>query len=139
MKKMLAFATVVILAVTTGCSQTPKANTADNNSGPQIKFDTLAYDYGTIQQGGNGAHEFVFVNTGNKPLVLSNVRSSCGCTIPEWPKDPIKSGEKSGIKVKYDTRRVGPFSKSITVYSNAKNTPVVLRIKGTVAQTAQNK
>lgn len=137
MKKMLAFAAAVILVVTTGCSQTPKANMGDNN-GPQIKFDTVAYDYGNVQLGGNGVHEFVFENTGTKPLVLSNVRSSCGCTIPEWPKDPIKSGEKASIKVKYDTRRVGPFSKSITVYSNAGTAPVVvLRIKGTVSQAAK--
>ncbi len=134
MKKMLTFATAVILAITTGCSQTPNNNTADNSSGPVIKFDSVAYDYGNVQQGGNGVHEFVFENTGSQPLVLSNVRSSCGCTVPQWPKDPIKSGEKASIKVQYNTRLMGPFSKSITVYSNGSKTPVILRIKGTVVQ-----
>ena len=79
---------------------------------------------------------FVFKNTGKEPLILKNVRSSCGCTVPEWPKEPIKRGSKGTIKVSYNTRITGSFSKSITVYSNAEGEPVVLKIKGKVDAAA---
>jgi hypothetical protein len=84
--------------------------------------------------GGDGTCEFIFKNTGKDPLVLKNVRSSCGCTIPQWPKEPIKKGEQGKIKVRYNTRITGTFSKSISVYSNAGNMPVVLVIKGKVEE-----
>jgi len=97
-----------------------------------IVFEKLVHDYGTIKQGGDGNTEFVFTNKGESPLVLKNVRSSCGCTVPSWPREPIAPGETGSIKVKYNTARVGSFSKSITVSSNAVNSRVVLRIKGNV-------
>lgn len=97
-----------------------------------IIFDKLVHDYGTIEQGGDGNCVFTFTNKGEKPLVLSNVRASCGCTVPQWPREPIPPGEKGEIKVKYNTTSVGPFNKSITVYSNAANSTVRLAIKGQV-------
>ncbi|MDZ7740844.1 MAG: DUF1573 domain-containing protein [Bacteroidota bacterium] len=75
---------------------------------------------------------FTFTNKGQKPLVLSNVRASCGCTVPQWPREPVAPGEKGEIKVKYNTNRPGSFNKSITVNSNAANSMVRLRIKGQV-------
>jgi len=118
-----------------GCSQNTEVK-AQSKSGAEISFETEDHDFGKIQQGGDGTFEFVFRNTGKEPLVLSNVRSSCGCTVPEWPKEPIRKGESGVIKVSYNTRITGSFSKSITVYSNAGGEPVVLVIKGTVEKSA---
>lgn len=137
MKKILASVLFVIATFTISCSQTPATSEKKSVMGPAIEFKTTEHDFGTFTQGGNGTFEFVFTNTGSEPLILSNVRSSCGCTIPEWPKDPIKAGESSVIKVSYDTQRIGNFNKSISVYSNAQEAPVVLQIKGVItAKTA---
>ncbi len=97
-----------------------------------IKMDKLTHDYGTIQQGGNGECEFKFTNNGKEPLVITNCQGSCGCTVPQWPKEPILPGKSSVIKVKYDTNRVGGIYKTVTINSNAKSGNVVLTIKGTV-------
>lgn len=97
-----------------------------------ISFAALAHDYGTIEQGSDGSCEFKFTNSGQTPLVLSNVRASCGCTVPTWPREPILPGKEGIIKVVYNTSLVGSFNKSITVNSNAKNNTVLLNIKGTV-------
>lgn len=103
------------------------------NSGPKIKFETLEHDYGTIDQYSDGTCKFVFTNTGDKPLIISNAKGSCGCTIPSWPKEPIAPGASSVITVHYDTKRVGRFGKTVTLQSNATNYPTkVLRIKGEV-------
>ena len=111
------------------------ANTDKNKKvkEPEITFESLVHDYGNIMQGDNGTCEFVFKNTGKADLLLTNCRSSCGCTVPEWPKDPIAPGKKATIKVKYNTQRVGAINKSITVESNAVNNRVVLNIKGNVS------
>jgi hypothetical protein len=74
----------------------------------------------------------VFKNTGKAELILTNCRSSCGCTVPSWPKDPIPPGKKASIKVKYNTQRIGQINKTITVESNAVNDRVVLKITGNV-------
>ncbi|GLB50878.1 DUF1573 domain-containing protein [Neptunitalea lumnitzerae] len=98
-----------------------------------IEFTTQEIDYGTIAKGSNGIRTFEFTNTGEAPLVITNVYSSCGCTIPKKPEEPIAPGKTGVIEVKYNTTRVGPISKTITVHSNAKNAPTIaLRIKGTV-------
>lgn len=101
---------------------------------PQITFSFLEYDYGQIYQGDNGTCEFEFKNTGKSPLLITNARSSCGCTVPEWPKTEIAPGKKGVIKVKYDTNRIGAIHKTITISSNAETASVTLRIKGNVSQ-----
>jgi len=98
----------------------------------RIEFENNTYDFGDLEFGSNGTCEFVFTNKGKEPLILSNVRSTCGCTVPEWPDKPVKEGESEIIRVSYDTYRVGAFTKVITVYSNAVNSPVRLFIKGRV-------
>ncbi len=103
-----------------------------SSNGPEISFDKVVHDYGTIYKDADGNCEFKFTNTGNEPLVLSTVRSSCGCTVPKWPREPILPGKSSVINVKYDTRRMGAINKSITVLSNAKTSSVVLSIKGKI-------
>ena len=101
--------------------------------GPAIEFTSQVVDYGEIKRGSDGIRSFEFTNTGNQPLVIAKVYSSCGCTIPKKPEAPIAPGEKGEIQVKYDTNRVGPIRKTITVNSNAEGTPIVsLKIKGTV-------
>ncbi len=108
-------------------AQTPEPAAKDS-----IIFDKLEHDYGTIERGADGTCEFVFTNKGKSPLILNNVRATCGCTAPEWPREPIAPGEKGVIKVRYNTNITGTFNKSITVFSNAANKSVVLRVKGMV-------
>lgn len=100
--------------------------------GPVIKFESLVHDYGTIYQGADGNCSFSFKNEGDEPIILSSVRSSCGCTVPKWPKDPILPGQTSSIQVTYDTKRLGTISKQITVVSNASEPSLILNIKGNI-------
>ncbi|GAB4507190.1 MAG: DUF1573 domain-containing protein [Allomuricauda sp.] len=98
----------------------------------KIEFKSETIDYGEIERGSDGVRVFEFTNTGDAPLVISNVRSSCGCTIPKKPEEPIMPGKTGKIEVKYDTNRVGPIRKAITVTSNADTPTKVLKIKGNV-------
>ena len=107
---------------------------------PEISFEKTVIDYGTVNKGDNGVREFVFKNSGNAPLIISNVKSTCGCTIPKNPEKPILPGESEKIQVKYDTKRVGFIRKSITVTSNAASSPTtILKIKGQVVDNNQQK
>jgi len=107
----------------------------ESNGGAEMTFDTEVIDYGTIPQNADGLRTFKFTNTGNAPLIISNAKGSCGCTVPTWPKKPINPGETSEIKVKYATNRLGPINKSVTVTSNGTTPTKVLRIKGNVIET----
>ncbi len=108
----------------------------NNPNAPDIVFNSTVHDYGTLKQHGDGKCEFLFTNRGNEPLILSNVRSSCGCTVPTWPREPILPGQSGVIKVKYDTKRIGAINKSIYVTSNAKVSKVTLKIKGKINKPA---
>lgn len=102
-------------------------------NGAGMIFDSETIDYGTIAHNADGNRKFEFTNNGNKPLIITNTQGSCGCTVPTAPKEPIAPGAKGVIGVKYATDRVGPFTKTVTVTSNAEGTPSkVLTIKGTV-------
>lgn len=97
----------------------------------EIQFKEETIDYGKISRGSDGVRVFEFTNTGDAPLVITNVRSSCGCTIPKKPEEPILPGQTGLIEVKYDTNRAaGPFRKAITVSSNANSPTKILKIKG---------
>ena len=100
----------------------------------EIAFEQETIDYGNVAYNSDGLRTFVFTNTGDEPLVISRVSSTCGCTVPEKPKEPILPGNKGEIKVKYDTKRPGPIRKTVTVYSNAQNSPTPLKIKGYVTK-----
>ncbi len=102
----------------------------------KIEFKTDTIDYGTIEKGSNGVRVFEFTNTGNEPLIISKVNSSCGCTIPKKPEAPILPGDTGEIEVKYDTNRVNPIRKTITVISNAETPTVALKIKGEVIDSS---
>ena len=95
----------------------------------KIEFKTDTIDYGTVEKGSDGVRVFVFTNTGNAPLIISDVKSTCGCTVPKKPEGPIMPGQTGEISVKYDTNRVNPIRKTITVTSNADTPTVALKIK----------
>lgn len=139
MKKIILLTALALIGFTTN-AQTTKASTKKTSTkvetskvdGPGMVFENETIDYGTIQKGADGKREFVFVNNGNKPVTISNAQGSCGCTVPTKPDGAIAPGAKGVIGVKYDTNRVGPFTKTVTITSDASETPKVLTIKGTV-------
>ncbi|MDO5510004.1 MAG: DUF1573 domain-containing protein [Weeksellaceae bacterium] len=103
----------------------------------EISFEKDEIQYGEIAQGANGERVFKFTNTGTAPLIITNVTSTCGCTVPAYPTDPILPNQTGEIKVKYDTKRIGAFNKAIDIQSNAvTNSRKIIRIKGTVLKPA---
>lgn len=101
-----------------------------------IKFKTETHDFGTLQEGDPAEAEFLFTNTGKKPLIIQNVQPGCGCTTPFWSKDPVAPGKTGVIKAAYGTKgRVGAFNKNITVTSTAGTN--VIYIKGTVEKAPE--
>ncbi len=102
-------------------------------SAQSISFDKTTVDYGTVKNGADGHRMFTVKNSGDKPLIISKVVASCGCTTPEWSQDPIMPGKTAQIKVGYNTTLVGPFMKNIEVMSNDPvNSRSVISINGTV-------
>ena len=97
-----------------------------------IDFISRVVDYGTIEHNADGARKFVFTNNGTEALLIKNAKGSCGCTVPTWPREPIAPGVTAEIGVKYATNRVGKFTKTITLTTNASKKPVILTIKGEV-------
>jgi len=122
MKKILLVLFVGLLGFTTTAQ----------DAAAKIEFKTETVDYGEIAKGADGVRVFEFTNTGDAPLIISKVSSSCGCTIPKKPEAPILPGKTGEISVKYDTNRVGPIRKAITVISNADTPTKVLKIKGEI-------
>ena len=102
----------------------------------EFKFEQETIDYGKIIKGSEGERTFVFTNIGDTPLMIQSIKSSCGCTVPKKPEAPIMPGEKGEIKVSYDTKRIGGFSKQITILSNATTTRKIVKIKGFVSNVA---
>lgn len=136
MKKIGLSIVACFFALGFACCQAPQTpSTANENV--EISFVTLEHDFGSIEQGADGSFDFKFTNTGKEPLILSRAQASCGCTTPEWSQEPIAKKKEGKVKVKYNTNIVGAFSKNVTVYSNAKNGPIVLHIKGTVVAKPQ--
>jgi hypothetical protein len=110
---------------------------APSTDGAQMVFTETTLDYGTIEQGSDPYRFFNFTNPGNAPLVITNAKGSCGCTVPTYPKEPILPGHDGEIKVRYDTNRVGPFTKRVTLTTNVGEEPIVLTIKGKVEKKAE--
>jgi hypothetical protein len=109
----------------------------DKKGGAEFKFKEETHDFGTLKEGPDASHIFEFTNVGNEPLIIQNASASCGCTTPEWPKEPILPGKKGKITVVYHTQgRVSPFTKDVYIVSNAKmpegKERYELHIKGTV-------
>jgi hypothetical protein len=99
---------------------------------PEITFEVETHDFGTLQKGAPCEYDFKFKNTGKEPLIIQNAQASCGCTVPQWPKEPIMPGQTGMIKVKYDSNRIGAFTKTVTITSNAKTASKFITIKGNV-------
>ncbi|MFO7844862.1 MAG: DUF1573 domain-containing protein [Bacteroidales bacterium] len=132
MMKNIILSLIFILTTLGAYSQEEINTNQDSKDLPEIYFEKTTHDFGKIEYKGDGTCEFTFKNTGKEPLLLTNVRASCGCTTPTWPKEPIKKGKEGTITVKYNTRIIGNFTKTIRVYSNAKTSPVTLRVIGVV-------
>jgi hypothetical protein len=133
MKKLIFLSFILMGAMSfTFAQATQPVPVQDNPNAPEITFEKTVHDYGTVAYGGDGVSTFKFTNTGKEPLILQQPQSSCGCTVPSWPKEPILPGESNEIKVTYNTKKVGPINKTVTIRSNAKNNTVVLSIKGKV-------
>ncbi|WP_417886375.1 DUF1573 domain-containing protein [Zunongwangia sp.] len=129
MKNFLIITVLAFIGFNSAIAQTAK-----------MEFKTETLDFGEIKKGSDGTRVFEFKNTGDIDLIIKEVTSSCGCTIPKKPKDPIKPGKTGEIEVKYDTNRVGPIRKTVTVYSNSDEPTKALKIKGRVLDTeAPNK
>ena len=100
-----------------------------------LTFESETIDYGTIDQNADGVRTFTFINTGNAPIVIAKVKTTCGCTATSYDKKAILPGETSNISIKYATNRIGAFSKSVTVISNASEANEILKIKGKVLKS----
>ena len=113
-----------------GCSD--QSEDKAKKQGEELWFDEYVHNYGQIAVGSDGSWTFTFKNVGENAIVINRVRSTCGCTVPDWPHEPIESGAAGEITVKYNTATSGTFLKSLFVYSTAANSPVKLQIKGKV-------
>jgi hypothetical protein len=131
MKKMYVLLLVAVGFLGTGAIA--QNDQTEVESGAKMEFESETHDYGTIEYQSEPYCTFEFTNTGNTPLIISKAEGSCGCTVPTWPKEPIAPGQTASIRVKYDTKRVGNFSKSVKIYSNDMNDPVkIIKIQGVV-------
>lgn len=144
MKKVFIALNIVSLFVVAGVFR----SLAQKASGPVFSAEKMEVNFGEVEYKGDGTREFVFKNTGNEPLLITNAKGSCGCTVPEWPKEPIRPGQTGVIKIKYDTSRSGPISKTVTITTNevegkdANGNPTyknhTVAVKGNVKQAPAN-
>ncbi|MFN0275911.1 MAG: DUF1573 domain-containing protein [Chitinophagales bacterium] len=141
MKKLFTLSAVIIALTGIAFSQVPSApgNTVtapnDNPNAPEFKWVEETHDFGTIPQGIPVQNKFEFTNTGKEPLIVSNVQKTCGCTVTDWTKEPIAPGAKGFVMAEYNAAKEGPFTKAITVQSNAKTPSIKLYFKGTVQKS----
>ena len=119
---------------------TPAAPVTATGKTTSAKFEETSHDWGTIAEGEKMTHIFKFKNTGANDMIISDAHGSCGCTVPEWPKEPIKPGKSSQIKVIFDSKgKAGDQSKSVTITANTEPTNMVLMIKGKVTPKEEKK
>ena len=140
MKKTLLFLLIVSVCSVVNAQRIEDVNPSKKKeiekekkiSDATIDFESKVIDYGVIENKSDGARKFIFKNNGTEPLVIKNAKGSCGCTVPTWPREPIAPGASGEIGVNYDTKRIGKFTKTITLTTNAGKAPVILTIKGEV-------
>ena len=99
---------------------------------PVMALASTTVDYGTIEKNSDPLRTVSFTNTGTAPLIIKHAKGSCGCTVPNWPKEPILPGETSQIEIRYDTKRVGPIRKTVRITTNEGDEPHILQIKGLI-------
>lgn len=126
----MAMVVVMLTGLLAGCADDPEKRA--KKSGKELWFDEYLHDYGEIARDSDGSWSFLFKNIGENAIVINRVRSTCGCTIPAWPREPVEPGQSGEITVEYNTAQTGTFLKSVYVYSTAANSPVKLQIKGKV-------
>ena len=102
--------------------------------GAFIQLDSISLNYGIIKKNSNGKRLIIFKNTGNKPLVITDCKGSCGCTVPECPRKSILPGNKGIITINYDTKKLGSFNKTVKIKSNAINHVAYIKVSGIVKQ-----
>lgn len=107
--------------------------------GPIMTLESLTVDYGDIKQGSEPLRTVAFTNTGTEPLVISNAKGSCGCTVPSWPREPIGPGESAVIEIRYDTKRLGGINKTVKLTTNDETGTYVLRVKGNITAKTEEK
>ncbi|MCK5138136.1 MAG: DUF1573 domain-containing protein [Bacteroidales bacterium] len=131
-RKLISGIVVIMMlaGLLTGCADNPEQRAKE--SGKEIFFEETMHDYGEIPKDSDGTWSFAFKNLGEEAIVINRVRTTCGCTVPDWPREPVEPGGAGEITVKYSTARAGTFSKSAYVYATASNSPVKLQIKGKV-------
>src|SRR5690606_26641838 len=107
--------------------------TADTTNSPIVSAENDTHDFGTVKEGEKVSHQYVFTNTGKTPLIISSVRASCGCTTPDYSKQPIKPGEQGKVEVVFDSNnQPGMQHKVITMTSNANPSQTIFHLKGEV-------
>ena len=140
MKKILSILTVFAFFATASFAQVDvqeaPAQQEEATGGPVMTFESTEIDYGVIEQHSDPLRVFHFSNTGTEPLVIKHAKGSCGCTVPSYPKEPILPGEAGVIEVRYDTKRLNKFTKSITLTTNEGDQKRILKIKGQVIPPA---
>lgn len=138
MKKVLLACFLAFASAGAVTAQTTETVKTDPAKAPRFKFQEEVHDFGTVKEGPNAEHVFTFKNVGKSPLIISNVSASCGCTTPNWSKEPVLPGKTGKITVQYSTQgRVGPIDKAVYIQSNAalpqgKGERYELKIKGNV-------
>src|SRR5690606_4953768 len=138
MKQVLGILAIVLMATLQVAAQaTLTTEQPASASGARLTLDSDVVDYGTIDQGGEPLRVAKFKNTGTEPLIISGAKGSCGCTVPNWPKEPIMPGESSQIEIRYDTKRVGAINKTVTVTSNDPAGNKTIRVIGTINAVAE--
>ena len=131
MKALFSF---ILLSTTLSLTAQEAKSELEPENGPIITFTEKMFDFGEITQGDVVEHTFVFENTGNAPMIISNAKGSCGCTVPQYSRETaIAPGETSEMLVRFNSRgKSGTQSKTVTVYSNAQNSPEVIRIRASI-------
>ncbi len=125
-KKISLLFVVAALAMTTSCKKEVKGTT-------EITFENTEHDFGTITQGDKVTYDFKFKNTGKSELLIKDAKGSCGCTVPEYPKDPISPGQEDIIKVSFNSAgKIGDQIKSVTLFCNIPEGVKVLHIKSNI-------
>ncbi|PHQ55231.1 MAG: hypothetical protein COC16_05590 [Lutibacter sp.] len=132
MRKIITLLFIGFITLSINAQEKKLVEKVQDPNAPEFKFDTEIIDYGKIDQNANGVRVFKFTNVGKSPLIITKIKSSCGCTVPKKPTEPIMPGETGEIEVKYATNRLGGFSKMLTITSNASEPVKRLRIKGIV-------
>src|SRR5688572_19669486 len=128
MKKIWIIGLLIALCLPGFAQEKKVLDAANDTNKPQFKFEMEEYNFGSIKSGESVSYEFVFTNIGNEPIVIQGAQGSCGCTVPEYPQQPILKNQKGKIKVTFNSAgKVGVQDKTVTINSNAVQNPMVLR------------